>query len=54
MIDKSRHEKKTTDMYQCSKCKNRKCTVSMAQTRSADEPMTIFVTCQVCGKTFKM
>lgn len=42
-----------TDMYKCSKCKERKCKVMQMQTRSADEPMTTFVTCLVCGHTFK-
>lgn len=43
----------TTDMFQCGKCKERRCTVTQMQTRSADEPMTVFVTCQVCDNTFK-
>jgi DNA-directed RNA polymerase subunit M/transcription elongation factor TFIIS len=43
----------TTDMFQCGKCKERKCTVAQMQTRSADEPMTVFVTCQECGHTFR-
>jgi|SaaInlStandDraft_4_1057021.scaffolds.fasta_scaffold01619_3 DNA-directed RNA polymerase subunit M/transcription elongation factor TFIIS len=43
----------TTDMFQCSKCKARKSTVSMMQTRSIDEPMTTYVTCVVCKHTFK-
>lgn len=41
-----------TDLYKC-KCGARKCTVSQQQTRSADEPMTTFVTCLVCKHTFK-
>jgi DNA-directed RNA polymerase subunit M/transcription elongation factor TFIIS len=43
----------TTDSFQCGKCKERKCTVAQLQTRSSDEPMTTFVTCQVCGHVFK-
>lgn len=43
----------TTDLYKCGKCKERKCTVFQLQTRSADEPMTTFVNCTVCGFTFK-
>lgn len=43
----------TTDLYKCSKCKERKCTVMQAQTRSADEPMTTFVTCQNCYHSWK-
>ncbi|KIJ96132.1 hypothetical protein K443DRAFT_10875 [Laccaria amethystina LaAM-08-1] len=33
-----------TDAFQCSRCKQRKCRYRQAQTRSADEPMTTFVT----------
>ncbi|KAJ3487860.1 hypothetical protein NLJ89_g11672 [Agrocybe chaxingu] len=36
-----------TDAFQCSRCKQRKCTYRQQQTRSADEPMTTFVTCTV-------
>ena len=43
----------TTDMFTCSKCKEKRCTVAQMQTRSADEPMTVFVTCMECGHTFK-
>ena len=42
-----------SDAYKCSKCGQRKSKVSLAQTRSADEPMTIFVSCLVCYNTFK-
>ncbi|KAG6887614.1 hypothetical protein C0992_011544, partial [Termitomyces sp. T32_za158] len=38
-----------TDAFQCSRCKQRKCHYRQAQTRSADEPMTTFVTCANCG-----
>ena len=43
----------TTNIYKCRRCGCNKCTVSMMQTRSADEPMTIFVTCTECYTTFK-
>ena len=43
---------KVTDLYTCYKCKNKKCITTQLQTRSADEPMTIFVTCLVCYNTF--
>lgn len=42
-----------TDIFQCSKCKQRKCTYSQLQTRSCDEPMTTFVFCTVCGNRWK-
>ena len=44
---KNNHE--TTDMYKCPKCGERKATVMLLQTRGADEPITTFITCQVCG-----
>uniref|UniRef100_A0A6C0ACE0 TFIIS-type domain-containing protein n=1 Tax=viral metagenome TaxID=1070528 RepID=A0A6C0ACE0_9ZZZZ len=43
----------STDLYKCYKCGERKCKVTQMQTRSADEPMTTFVNCLVCGFTFK-
>ncbi|TFK38327.1 transcription elongation factor [Crucibulum laeve] len=42
-----------TDGFQCSRCKQRKCRYRQAQTRSADEPMTTFVTCTNCGNKWK-
>ncbi|KAI0631473.1 transcription elongation factor [Trametes polyzona] len=38
-----------TDAFQCGRCKQRKCRYRQQQTRSADEPMTTFVTCTVCN-----
>lgn len=43
----------STDMFQCRKCKSKKCTYYEMQTRSADEPATIFITCLDCGKNWK-
>jgi len=43
----------STDMFTCSKCKSKKCTYYELQTRSADEPATIFITCLNCGKNWK-
>ena len=40
-------------MYTCSKCKSKKTTFYEQQTRSADEPMTTFVTCLDCGHHMK-
>lgn len=42
----------TTDLYECRKCHQRKCIVRELQTRSADEPMTKFITCCNCYNTF--
>ena len=43
----------STDMFRCKKCKSKRCTYYELQTRSADEPMTTFVTCLVCQKRWK-
>jgi len=46
----------TTDLYQCKKCNERKCSIIQIQTRSADEPMTVFVTCmnRNCGNKWRI
>lgn len=41
--------KSTTSDYECPKCQKRKATITYVQTRSADEPMTMFVHCVECG-----
>jgi DNA-directed RNA polymerase subunit M/transcription elongation factor TFIIS len=48
-IEFKKNNMATTDSYECRKCKQRKCHLHQLQTRSADEPMTTFVTCAVCG-----
>ena len=53
LIEEKKSNIATTTAYKCYKCNNNKCTVAQVQTRSADEPMTIFVTCQVCGFVFR-
>tara|TARA_B110000008_G_C16977766_1_gene566774 strand:+ start:3720 stop:4244 length:525 start_codon:yes stop_codon:yes gene_type:complete len=42
-----------TDEFKCFKCFARKCTYYQLQTRSADEPMTTFITCINCGNRWK-
>ncbi|WFD29790.1 transcription elongation factor TFIIS [Malassezia sp. CBS 17886] len=42
-----------TDAFQCGKCKQRKTRYYQMQTRSADEPMTTFVTCVNCNNKWK-
>jgi transcription elongation factor S-II len=42
----------TSNVFQCKKCKNKKCQVTQRQTRAADEPATTFVTCMECGYEF--
>jgi DNA-directed RNA polymerase subunit M/transcription elongation factor TFIIS len=54
--DKSKYEinmDAATDMFTCRKCKSNKCNYYQMQTRSADEPMTTFVTCISCGTRWK-
>ena len=54
--DKHKYEPKveaSSDNFTCWKCKSKKCTYYQLQTRSADEPMTTFVTCLDCGNRFK-
>lgn len=43
----------TTDLYQCHKCKERKCSMIELQLRGLDEPMTRIITCLVCGHVMK-
>lgn len=45
-------QKAETDMFKCGKCGQRKCSYRQLQTRSADEPMTTFVTCE-CGHKWR-
>jgi transcription elongation factor S-II len=54
--DKNKYEpvlEASTDDFKCRKCKSKKCTYYQLQTRSADEPMTTFVTCLDCGNRWK-
>ena len=54
--DKSKYEinlESATDEFRCWKCKKNKCTYYELQTRSADEPMTTFVSCLHCGNHWK-
>tara|TARA_Y100000816_G_C25907015_1_gene473084 strand:+ start:43 stop:552 length:510 start_codon:yes stop_codon:yes gene_type:complete len=54
--DKSKYETKmeaSTDTFTCRRCKSKECTYYQMQTRSADEPMTTFVTCINCNNRWK-
>lgn len=42
-----------TDTFTCRKCKSKKCSYYALQTRSSDEPMTLFITCLDCGARMK-
>lgn len=54
--DKKKYDTKmeaATDTFKCRKCKSNECTYYQMQTRSADEPMTTFVTCINCGNRWR-
>jgi DNA-directed RNA polymerase subunit M/transcription elongation factor TFIIS len=40
-------------LFTCGRCKSQKTTYYEMQTRSADEPMTVFVSCLNCEKNWK-
>ena len=43
------NKSRATDRFKCKRCKKRECTYYELQTRSADEPMTCFISCLNCG-----
>jgi DNA-directed RNA polymerase subunit M/transcription elongation factor TFIIS len=43
-----------TNRFVCGKCKKRECSYYEMQTRSADEPATIFIACLQCGHRWKI
>lgn len=46
-------ERSVTDRFTCGKCKEKKVSYYQLQTRSADEPLTTFCTCEACGNRWK-
>jgi DNA-directed RNA polymerase subunit M/transcription elongation factor TFIIS len=40
--------------FQCGRCKKNECLYQELQLRSADEPMTLFLTCLNCGNRWRM
>ena len=46
-------EERGDGMFQCGRCKSKKTEHTQKQTRSADEPMTIFIYCNGCGNRWK-
>jgi hypothetical protein len=52
-LNKQKTHFNTTTMFKCGRCNKRNCSYFELQTRSADEPMTIFITCLECGKKWK-
>lgn len=47
------NKSRATDEYKCNRCHKRECTYYEMQTRSADEPTTIFISCLNCGKHWR-
>ena len=47
------NKSRATDQFKCRRCNKKECTYYELQTRSADEPMTIFITCLNCGKEWR-
>jgi transcription elongation factor S-II len=43
----------STDTFTCRKCKGNQCTYYQLQTKSADESMTVYVNCCLCGNKWK-
>lgn len=48
------HPGATTDQFKCARCKQRICSYVEMQTRSCDEPASIFVTCHGCGNHWRI
>lgn len=46
--------KAMTNEFKCRKCKSRNCIYQELQVRSADEPMTLFITCLNCGEKWRI
>jgi DNA-directed RNA polymerase subunit M/transcription elongation factor TFIIS len=47
------NKSRATDQFTCRRCHKSECTYYELQTRSSDEPMTIFITCLNCGKEWR-
>ena len=53
-VNYKKNNRETTKLYKCYKCGKRECTVIEMLARSADEPMTQFITCQNCNNRFRI
>jgi len=49
-----KHAPVTEGVYKCAKCGGKKTRQHEMQTRSADEPMTVFIHCVNCGNSWKI
>lgn len=61
VANKQLRKQHTTDLdrvpegaYQCARCKSKKTVYTQLQTRSADEPMTVYIQCLQCERRWKM
>ena len=52
-LKKAQFDESKCGLFTCGKCKSKKTTYYEMQTRSADEPMTAFISCLNCGKRWK-
>ena len=52
-LDEQSEESEIEGLFKCPKCKYKKTTYYSVQTRSADEPMTNFITCLTCAHRWK-
>jgi len=43
----------STELFTCRKCRSKRCTYYELQTRSSDEPTSIFVSCLECNSKWK-
>lgn len=50
----AREAQNQTGFFRCGRCKSYKTSYYQLQTRSADEPMTTFVSCLNCNNNFKI
>ena len=49
----NKNKEKPTSLYKCRRCKTNYTSFIEKQTRSADEPMTVFVRCHNCGNNWR-
>jgi transcription elongation factor S-II len=49
----TKEAKNQEGFFTCNRCKSKKTTYYQLQTRSADEPMTTYVSCLNCDKNWK-